>query len=161
LKIFTICLLSVTLLTSCKKNPGAASESASTKESSQTTMTTNEPQHIRVQHILIGFQGSLPGKNVSRNLEDAKKLAETVFEKAKDPKTDFDALVKENTDDRAPGIYGMSNAGVPPEGDEFPRNQMVPAFGDVGFKLQKGEVGLASYDKATSPFGFHIIKRIN
>ena len=122
--------------------------------------SSDEPQHIRVQHILIGFEGTLPGKNVSRKEEDAKKLAEKIYAQAKDPKADFDALVKENTDDRAPGIYGMSNLGVQPQGDEFPRNQMVPAFGDVGFKLQKGEVGLANYDKATSPFGYHIIKRI-
>jgi len=41
----------------------------------------------------------------------------------------------------------------------FPRNQMVPAFGDIGFKLQVGEIGIANYDKTTSPFGWHIIKR--
>ena len=42
----------------------------------------------------------------------------------------------------------------------FPRDEMVPAFGDVGFSLQVGEIGLAPYDKTTSPFGWHVIKRV-
>jgi hypothetical protein len=37
---------------------------------------------------------------------------------------------------------------------------MVPAFGDVGFRITVGEVGLADYDAKASPFGLHIIKRI-
>lgn len=42
----------------------------------------------------------------------------------------------------------------------FGRDEMVPAFGDVGFTLRMGEVGLAPYDPQTSPFGWHVIKRI-
>jgi len=41
-----------------------------------------------------------------------------------------------------------------------PRGAMVPAFGDVGFGLGVGEVGLATYDTDASPFGWHIIKRL-
>jgi hypothetical protein len=41
-----------------------------------------------------------------------------------------------------------------------PRAAMVPAFGDVGFSLEVGEVGLAGYDEKASPFGWHVIKRI-
>lgn len=41
-----------------------------------------------------------------------------------------------------------------------PREQMAPAFGDVGFKLELGEIGLAEPNATTSPFGYHIIKRV-
>lgn len=41
-----------------------------------------------------------------------------------------------------------------------PRAAMVPAFGDVGFGLEVGEVGIAGYDEKTSPFGWHVIKRL-
>lgn len=41
-----------------------------------------------------------------------------------------------------------------------PRAAMVPAFGDVGFALEVGEVGLAGYDEKASPFGWHVIKRL-
>jgi parvulin-like peptidyl-prolyl isomerase len=37
---------------------------------------------------------------------------------------------------------------------------MAPAFGDIGFALAPGEIGMASFDPRTSPFGWHIIKRI-
>jgi parvulin-like peptidyl-prolyl isomerase len=42
----------------------------------------------------------------------------------------------------------------------FPRDKMVGAFGDVGFPLQVGEIGLAEYDPQKSKYGWHIIKRI-
>jgi len=41
-----------------------------------------------------------------------------------------------------------------------PRAAMVAGFGDVGFALAEGEVGLASFDEEKSPFGWHIIKRL-
>ncbi len=41
-----------------------------------------------------------------------------------------------------------------------PRDKMVPAFGDVGFSLQPGAVGLAMYDATKSPFGYHVIRRL-
>jgi hypothetical protein len=41
-----------------------------------------------------------------------------------------------------------------------PRDKMVPAFGDVGFSLTPGAVGLAMYDTNTSPFGYHVIRRL-
>jgi len=33
------------------------------------------PAHITVQHILIGFAGSVPGKGITRSQDEAKKLA--------------------------------------------------------------------------------------
>jgi len=42
-----------------------------------------------------------------------------------------------------------------------PRSAMVPAFGDVGFALEVGELGMAPYHDEASPFGWHIIKRIS
>ena len=39
-------------------------------------------------------------------------------------------------------------------------SQTVPAFGNVGFKLAVGEIGIADYDPKTSPFGYHVIKRV-
>ena len=114
---------------------------------------------VEIQHILIGFDGSLPGKVVKRTQSEAEVLAATVFERAKKGEA-FDALVKEFSDDQVPGIYGMSNKGISPEGAEFPREQMVPGFGDIAFSLNKGDIGIANFDAKASPFGWHIIKRL-
>lgn len=121
----------------------------------------DEPQRITVQHILIAFKGTLPQGNVTRTQKEAEALVKELIEKAKKGE-DFDALVKKYTDDQHPGIYGMSNFGVVPDQSvpEYPRNRMVKGFGDVGFSLKVGEVGLAVYDPKTSPFGWHIIKRL-
>ena len=118
-----------------------------------------EPQHVQVQHILIGFAGSIPGKGITRTREEAKKLAYEILEKAR-AGANFDSLVSQYTDDSPPGIYGMSGKGVPPGQGEYPRDQMVPAFGNVGFAISPGNIGIADYDAQTSPYGYHIIKRL-
>ena len=118
-----------------------------------------EPDHITIQHVLIGFTGSVPGKNITRTQDEAKKLADEILARAKQGEN-FDELVKKYTDDSAPGIYSMANNGVAAAAGEYPRGRMVPAFGNAGFPLQVGEIGMASYDKATSPYGWHIVKRL-
>ncbi len=120
---------------------------------------TTEPEHIQVQHVLVGFSGSVPGKRITRTREEARALAYELLQKAQGG-ADFDALVREHTDDSPPGIYGMANRGVRPAAGEARREGMVAAFGDVGFRLQVGEYGVADFDQRASPFGFHIIKRI-
>jgi parvulin-like peptidyl-prolyl isomerase len=37
---------------------------------------------------------------------------------------------------------------------------MVKAFGDVSFALPVGGVGVATYDAVASPYGWHVIKRL-
>lgn len=118
-----------------------------------------EPDHIKVQHVLIGFRGSVPGKTLVRSREEAASVAREVFDRARKGE-DFDRLVRIFTDDRFPGIYEMANHGVEAPPGVAARSGMVPAFGDVGFALAVGEVGLAEYDPATAPYGWHVIKRL-
>jgi hypothetical protein len=117
------------------------------------------PAHIEVQHILIGFAGSIPGKGITRTQAEARQLAYEVLAKARQGEN-YDQLVREYTDDQAPGVYLMANTGVPAAQGEFQREGMVPAFGNVGFELSPGNIGIADYDPATSPYGWHIIKRL-
>jgi Xaa-Pro aminopeptidase len=120
-----------------------------------------EPERIAVQHILIAFRGSIPEPKVTRTSEEALALAMEIFERAKKGE-DFDALVKKYTDDEYPGIYRMTNISVAPnkEKKEYARTGMVRGFGDVGFSLPVGGVGIAVYDPLRSKYGWHIIKRI-
>jgi hypothetical protein len=113
---------------------------------------------IEVQHLLVAHKGAGIG-GVTRSMEEAELLAAELYAKIRDG-ADFDALVKEHTDDSHPGIYGMTMVG---DGDRnagvYPRKGMVAAFGDVGWRLNVGEVGVAPFDSRTSPYGWHIIKR--
>ena len=117
-----------------------------------------EPDRIVVQHILISFKAKT-GRFVDRNKKEAEALAKEVLELAR-TEEDFDALVREYTDDSAPGIFRMTNFKVEPMAAETPRDGMVKYFGDVAFSLEVGEVGLAEYHATRSPYGWHIIKRL-
>jgi parvulin-like peptidyl-prolyl isomerase len=119
-----------------------------------------EPDSVVVQHILISFKGKVDkSKGVTRTKKEAAALATELLERAKTE--DFEALVKEYTDDSFPGIYKMTNKGAPIMTGAVPRSGMVPAFGDVAFSLAVGEIGMASYSGGSSPYGWHIIKRLN
>ena len=116
-----------------------------------------EPQHIQVAHVLISFAGC--GTEATRSQADAEKLANEVLARANKGE-DFHKLIKALSDDPGEGIYGMSNHKVRPERGEYERGGMVPAFGDVGFKLAVGAIGMSVHDPRTSPYGWHVIKRL-
>lgn len=120
-----------------------------------------EPDQITVQHCLIGFRGTLPGKNVTRSKEEAARLAAQILTAARDGE-DFGQLISTYTDDSPPGIYKMANSGVQANMGQgiYSRNGMVPAFGNVGFKLKVDGFGMSEFDSRTSPYGWHVIKRI-
>jgi hypothetical protein len=120
-----------------------------------------QPQHVEVQHVLVGFQGSVPGKTIARSQAEAEALAAELLARA-NAGEDFDAMVAEYTDDSYPGIYRLANTGVPANLQlaEYPRASMVKAFGDVSFALPVGGVGVATYDAVASPYGWHVIKRL-
>ena len=134
-------------------------ESAAAKPGTMPVKPSTPPQHVQVQHILIGFTGSVPGKAITRSKEEAKTLAYQILDRARKGE-DFDELVRQYTDDSPPGIYGMSEKGLQPGPGEYPRDGMVAAFGNVGFNISPGNIGIADYDPQTSPFGYHIIKRL-
>ncbi len=137
----------------------AYSMAAGEEETGKAKTVFVEPHHIKVQHILISFEGKLPGKEIKRTQEEARTLAYELLERARKGE-DFDALVKQHTDDAHPGIYGMANNDVAAGQGEFARGRMVPAFGNVGFQLEVGGIGIADFDLKDSPYGYHVIKRI-
>ncbi len=106
---------------------------------------------IEIQHVLISFKGAprMPA-SVTRSKEEAKALAEKVYAEAIGG-ADFLGLVKQYTNDSAPGVYPLTQAS---------RKGMVKGFGDVGWRLKVGEIGVAPWDTKASPFGWHIIKRL-
>lgn len=163
----TVLLPTAAMQPTLTSQPAAAS-TVGTGGAVQTTpgATAVGDAHITVQHILIGFkdavgfQGKPPGKAATRTQADAKKLAYDLLAQVKGG-GDFTQLMQQYSDDTGPGIYSLANTGATPTSDtEYPRGQMVPAFGNVGFSLQMGEIGIADYDPTTSPFGYHIIKRV-
>ncbi len=118
-----------------------------------------EPEVVVVQHLLIGFKRTLPKKGVTRTKKEAMALAEDLLRRAREGE-DFDALVREHTDDSHPGLYTLTNRKAPVRAGTYKRDDMVPSFGDVAFSLKPGEIGMAKYSASGSPYGWHVIKRI-
>jgi foldase protein PrsA len=149
------------LILACGVLFGCGSKDESASKETEATSARVEADYIRVQHILIGFLGSIPGKSIERSREESQVLAQDVLKRAKAGE-DYDALVQEYTDDSAPGYYWMANTGVSqkPGVQTFPRERMVKGFGDAGFALEVGEFGMAEYHAADSPYGWHIVKRV-
>lgn len=117
-----------------------------------------EPDRVVVRHVLIAFEETrLAG--VTRTKDEAKRLAERVFEMARSGR-DMAELARLYSDDRhATGMYAVANWGVPSEGDEMERDRMARGFGRVAFGLDPGQVGIVPYDENDSPFGWHVIRR--
>lgn len=139
--------------------PSAGETTADEAATAPAPPATPEPEHVTVQHVLIGFSGSVPGRNITRSREEARKLAYEILERARKGES-FGELVKKYTNDAPPGIYSIANFGVEPGKGEWRREGMVAAFGNIGFKLKVGEIGIADYDPQTSYYGWHVIKRL-
>lgn len=150
--------------------PKATGNTPGERLDSHFKIMADAPEHdepfIEVQHILVAFVApnghpTAGGSSVTRTLPQARELAAELYDRASRGE-DFDSLVREFTNDSHPGKYGMVNRG----GDTaaypgaYDRGGMVNAFGNVGWRLGVGEIGVSEYSEADSRFGFHIIKRI-
>ena len=101
----------------------------------------------RAKHILISTKDMTTNKDLSKEeQEEAKKKAEELLQKAQSGE-DFDALIKENSQD--PG--SLTNT----DGYIFTDNEMVQEFQDGVDSLQVGEFTLVKSD-----YGYHVIERL-
>lgn len=105
--------------------------------------------NVEVQHLLVSFVGVRGMGSVTRSRAEAEQLAADLMVRIHSGE-DFDALIKEYTNDSHPGIYPMTAAG---------RSRMVAAFGDVAWRLEVNEFGVAPFHNRDSPYGWHIIHR--
>ena len=151
-------LLAVSLLPACAQvglAPNAVDETAVREEPGR-----REPVRVVVQHVLIAHAGAeLPG--VTRTVPEAERLAAQVLGRARGG-DGFDDLVRLYSDDRhAGGVYRVANFGAPLEKQgEVERASLVKGFGDLAFRLEVGEVDVVAYDAERSPFGFHVVQRL-
>jgi len=109
-----------------------------------------EVDHVKIQHVLLAFVGAMRGSESGHTMEEARALAGEVLARARAGE-DFTALMQKYSGDDGPGTYVLT---------QDDRGTYAKYFGDVGFRLQVGEVGVAPYQPSKSPFGWHVIKRI-
>lgn len=132
--------------------PGQISEPLETPEGFVVVMRTEDPSdrptQIAAKHILISYKGSERAASaITRTKDEALAIAVKVRKLVAEPDADWNALVRQYTDE--PGAQNGGDLGV------FGPGQMVPAFERAAFALELGEVS----DPVESPFGFHVIRR--
>lgn len=145
---------------SCDKAPSAPPPTGKSAPSGvrPEKLPNGQPAAVTVQHILVGVKGvGLP--EAKRDQADAERLAFELLSRARSGE-DFEKLGKEFSEDSGFRPYTMTNDGIEPGEGERERGGMVKGFSDVSFTLEVGQIGIAEYNSATSPFGYHIIKRI-
>jgi parvulin-like peptidyl-prolyl isomerase len=108
-----------------------------------------QPESATAAHILIRYAGALrTTAEITRTKEDARKLAQEVWQKASAAGANFAALADQYTEDPS----GKGRGG---KLGTFPRGRMVPEFDKPLFALRPGQVS----EVIETPFGFHIIYR--
>ena len=143
------------------QGPNATAEGSTSKVAAlrkNVAETKARPEHdaksVEVAHILIAFRGAMRSSQ-SRSKDEAEELTADLLARALNGE-DFTALSKQHSNDPGGGPYTMSIDGSV----GFPRGSMAGAFGNVGWRLEVGQIGVADYDSQQSPFGWHIIKRL-
>jgi hypothetical protein len=102
--------------------------------------------NIKVAHVLVGWEGSLPGKPIKRTKDEALTLAKEIAHEARKPGNDFIGLVWKHSDDNGPGVYDLT---------PNMRGRYVPQFTAMALSLGVGQV-----DIVPTRFGFHVMKRV-
>jgi len=145
-----VALVSATLLAACSEPPD---ESPLGKECAA-ILAREEPavDTVKVQHVLLSFVGAKKGSESGHTYAEAEKLAGEVLAKARAGE-DFPGLVKTHS-------YDQIDNGVITLTQKNRASEAVKWFGDVAFRLQVGEIGIVSYNRRHSPFGWHVLKRL-
>lgn len=108
-----------------------------------------------VDHILIMVDDE-------RSEAQAEELAADVMHRPLFGGESWDELKSTYSGDPPPGgPYPMHLSHVTsPPSPSYPRAGMVPGFGFAAWRLQVGETGIVPHDLDASPYGFHIVRRV-
>src|SRR6185295_10799276 len=112
------------------------------------TAPARTPDRVAASHILIAYAGAYgTDSTITRNREQAAKLAGELCRQARLVNADFAALARQYSDESTGKNGGYL--------DVFQRGTMIKPFEDAAFGMEIGQVS----DVVETPLGFHVIKR--
>jgi hypothetical protein len=109
-------------------------------------MLNNEVEGLTFPEFISGLNGR--AQEMEAELVAKMKAGDMTTDELNEQMNAFLESLRMEADQKAPTM-------------PYPRGAMVPAFGDVGFALEVGQVGIADFHSENSPFGWHIIRRVD
>jgi len=105
----------------------------------------NIPDSVKASHILVTFQGSQLGADVTRSKDEAQALADSIAGVVRNDNAKFAELASE---------YSADTSNKEDGGDlgYFVPGTMIPAFDNYVFDNSTGDVGVVE-----TPLGYHVI----
>lgn len=103
------------------------------------------PDSVKVQHILVSYEGLPIAAGITRTQEEAKALADSIANVVKKDLEQFAPLAAEFSAD-------ASNKGNAGELDWFGPGVMVPEFNAYVFSHNEGDIGVIE-----TQFGYHVV----
>ncbi len=103
------------------------------------------PDSVKASHILVSWVGLGTAGDTKRTKEEAKTLADSIFNVIKNDKSQFATLAPK---------FSADNSNKDKAGDlgYFTPGRMVPAFNDFCFENKTGDQGIVE-----TQFGYHVI----
>jgi len=112
--------------------------------------TEHGAEKVKVQHVLVAFVGAKQGSESKRTYAEARTLTDELLKRARDGE-DFATLMQKYSSDDGGGTYTLTQAD---------RYDYAQNFHQIAFRLAVGEIGVAAHHRSKSPFGWHVIKRL-
>ena len=110
-------------------------------------------ERILIEHALVRAPAAGTPEFGAAELQAARLFA------ALEAGAELQAALRAHADTTAQlGVHGMT-AGEP-TGGYIPRALFVPAFGDAAWRLAPGELGAVAPDPVRSPYGWHLLRRL-
>jgi len=109
------------------------------------------PEHgterVTIRQIVIGFAGTTRGSRRTR--AEAEQLAADLLQKLR-AGADFAAVQREHSSEKGAGVVALTKE---------TRGDVDRGVGDVAWRLEVGEIGVAPYDPNRCPRGWHLVQR--
>jgi hypothetical protein len=121
---------------------------------------TLSPGRVTVRQLLVTFQGA-KGAAVARTREEAEALAARLEREAR-AGADFEALAREHNDGGTlfPARFSAVEGAIDAAPDDFRRANLPRGLARAAFDLAVGEIALVEYHEEDSPFGWHLVLRV-
>jgi hypothetical protein len=118
------------------------------------------PRRVKVKQILVRWSGAPGGQGSKLDRSEAELLARALLERARGG-AEFDRLVANETDAglAVEVLTVVADANARGAG-EYSRADLPPALGELVFNLDVGEVGLCRFHEKESPYGWHVVLRV-